>query len=187
MNIHFIAGASGSGKTSIMRGLQKILGTDVLVHHFDNIGVPDDADKKWRQKSTEYWLQKLLSYNKDACLLGQTVLGEILACPSTKQLKIVNLCLLDVSDFERINRLKKRNGYEADQKMLNWSSWLRMHHQDPRWMQHVIKEDSWEDLDFSKWDKLDSWASHANIKLLDTTNLFIEEVAMNIANWIRYS
>lgn len=29
----------------------------MISHDFDYIGVPENADKKWRQKSTEQWLQ----------------------------------------------------------------------------------------------------------------------------------
>jgi uridine kinase len=76
MRLYFIGGASGSGKTAIMPELQKMLGKEIKVYDFDDIGVLDAADKKWRQESTEKWLQKLLSDDNDACLLGQLVLGE---------------------------------------------------------------------------------------------------------------
>lgn len=39
-----------------------------------------------------------------------------------KHIDKINFCLLDVSDFERIGRLKKRNTYGVDQNMLNWIS-----------------------------------------------------------------
>lgn len=78
MKLYFVAGASGSGKTAVMSHLKELLGDDIAVYDFDDIGVPDAADKKWRQESTEKWLQKLLSDGKDACLLGQIVLGEIM-------------------------------------------------------------------------------------------------------------
>jgi hypothetical protein len=109
------------------------------------------------------------------CLLGQIVLGEILACPSAKQIDKINFCLLDVSDFERIQRLKKRNTYGADQNMLNWSSWLRMHHKDPQWVQHVLKENCWDGLFFSAWDQLVSWDNTASVKIIDTTELSLSE------------
>lgn len=184
MRLYFIGGASGSGKTAVMPHLKELLGDDIAVYDFDDIGVPEGADKKWRQESTEKWLQKLLSEGKDACLLGQIVLGEILACPSAKQIAKINFCLLDVSDFERIQRLKKRNTYGADQNMLNWSAWLRMHHQDPQWAQHVLKEDCWHGLDFSAWDRLVNWASKVFVKTLDTTRLTISQVAESITHWI---
>lgn len=181
MSIYFIGGASGSGKTAITPSLQKILGSEIKVYDFDDIGVPEGADKKWRQESTEKWLQKLLNEGKDACLLGQIVLGEIIACPSAKKLDGINFCLLDVSDFERIQRLKKRNTYGADQNMLNWSAWLRMHHQDPQWTQHVITDDSWDGLDFSTLSSLENWPSNVTTKIIDTTSLDIKEVAEQVA------
>ena len=184
MMLYFIGGASGSGKTAVMPHLKELLADNIAVYDFDDIGVPEGADKKWRQESTEKWLQKLLSDSKDACLLGQIVLGEILACPSAKQIGKINFCLLDVSDFERIQRLKKRNTYGADQNMLNWSSWLRMHHQDPQWMQHVLKENCWDNLVFSAWDHLVHWDNTGFIKIFDTTRLTVDQVAESIANWI---
>lgn len=184
MKLYFIGGASGSGKTAIMPELQKILGSEIKVYDFDDIGVPEGADKKWRQESTEKWLQQLLSDGKDACLLGQIVLGEIIACPSAKKLDYINFCLLDVSDFERIQRLKKRNTYGADQNMLNWSAWLRMHTRDPQWTQQVIKDASWDGLDFSSWDRSLTWPTNVSTKIIDTTSLDIKEVAEKVAAWI---
>lgn len=186
---YFVAGASGSGKTAIMPELQKILGNAISVYDFDEIGVPKNADKKWRQESTEKWLQKLLSERKNACLLGQMVLGEILACPSVKHLDRIHFCLLDVSDYERIQRLKNRNTYlfqpsGADQNMLNWSSWLRMHLEDPQWVQHVLKEDCWHGLDFSSWDQLENWDPKVIVNVLDTTNMTTKRVAESVAKWI---
>ncbi|WP_395946993.1 GNAT family N-acetyltransferase [Caedibacter taeniospiralis] len=187
MKLYFISGASGSGKTVVMPYLKELLGDRIAVYDFNDIGVPDAADKKWRQESTEKWLQKLLSEGKDACLLGQIVLGKILSCPSVKQIDKINFCLLDVSDFERIQRLKKRNTYGADQNMLNWSTWLRMHHQDPQWVQHVIIEDGWKKLDCGRWKYLESWDSLAKVSILDTTNWSIEQVAWLIADDIVYA
>jgi len=184
MKIYFIGGASGSGKTAIIPYLKELLNETTTIYDFDDIGVPKDADKCWRQESTEKWLQKLLSDGKDACLLGQIVLGEILSCPSAKQIDKVNFCLLDVSDFERIQRLKNRNSYGADQNMLNWSAWLRMHHQDPKWTPHVIQDASATIMDFSRLNQLISYDDIANVHILDTTNFSINEVTQKIADWI---
>lgn len=103
--------------------------------------------------------------------------GELLACPSAKKIDKIHFCLLEVSDFERVQRIKERNSGEADQNMLNWASWLRMHHQDPQWMQHVIIEDNWECLDFSRWKDLENWDFLAKVNILDTTNCSIDQAA----------
>lgn len=182
--IYFVAGASGSGKSAIAGNLEQLLGSTFSVFDFDDIGVPDDADKKWRQKATEQWLEKLLKEKKNAVLLGQMVLGEILACPLAQKLGTVNFCLLDVSDIERVKRLKKRNTYGIDQNSLNWASWLRMHHEDPQWQQQVIKDNCWSELNFSRWDSFDNWSSLAQVKIIDTTGLSISEVASAVKLWI---
>jgi GNAT superfamily N-acetyltransferase len=185
MRLYFIGGASGCGKTAVMPHLKELLGDRIAVYDFDDIGVPDGADKKWRGESTEKWLQKLLSEGKDACLLGQIVLGEILSCPSAKQIDKINFCLLDVSDFERIGRLKKRNTYGADQNILNWAAWLRMHIRDPEWTPHVIQEDAADIMDFTRLSALESYEEVANIKILDTTDLALHEVAVELADWVK--
>lgn len=184
--IYFIAGASGSGKSAIIKDL-KLLLPNATIHDFDDIGVPENADKKWRQKSTELWLQRYLKEGDSVgifCICGQVVLGEVLACPSAKQLDKINFCLLDVSDFERIQRLKKRNTYGSDQNMLNWAAWLRMHHQDPQWEQHVVSDDCWDGLDLSAWNELANWDNKASVTILNTTALSINQVAEFIADWI---
>lgn len=185
MRLYFISGASGSGKTAVIPYLKELLGDSIAIYDFDAIGVPEGADKKWRQESTEKWLQKLLSDGKDACLLGQIVLGEILSCPSVKQIDKINFCLLEVSDFERIRRLKKRDTYGADQNMLNWSAWLRMHHRDPQWAPHVIQENAASIMDFSRLSALKNYEEAANIKILDTTDLVLHEVAGELLDWVR--
>ncbi|WPX99858.1 GNAT family N-acetyltransferase N-terminal domain protein (plasmid) [Candidatus Megaera polyxenophila] len=185
MRLYFIGGASGSGKTAVMPYLKELLGDGIAVYDFDDIGVPEDADKRWRQESTEKWLQKLLRNGKDAVLLGQIVLGEILSCPSAKQIGKVNFCLLDVNDFERIQRLKKRNSYGIDQNMLNWSAWLRMHTRDPEWTPHVIQEDAASTMDFSRLSILRNYEEVANIKILDTTDLALYDVARKLEDWIK--
>ena len=187
MRLYFIGGASGSGKTAVMPHLKELLSDNTAVYDFDDIGVPEGADKKWRQESTEKWLQKLLSEGKDACLLGQIVLGEILSCPSAKKIDKINFCLLDVSDFERIGRLKKRNTYGADQNMLNWSSWLRMHHQDPQWAPHVIQENAASIMNFSWLSVLKSYEGVVNVKILNTTDLALSEVARELADWVNHT
>lgn len=187
MQIHFIAGASGAGKTAVVPYLTKILPKHVQIHDFDDIGVPADADKKWRQESTEKWLQKLLNDNKDACIVGQMVLGEILACPSAKKLDKINFLFLDVSDIERITRLKHSSSNLANQNMLNWASWLRMHHQNPNWHITVIEEDAASIMDFSQLKRLSDFKEVANLELIDTTGLELNDVATKIMEWINNS
>lgn len=181
--IYFIFGASGSGKTACISDLKSKL-PEFDIFDFDDIGVPPNADKKWRQESTEKWIKKILKNEKPSILLGQMVLGEILASPSSKNLKNINAILLDCDDVTRINRLKKRGTYGANQDTLNWSAWLRVHCYDPKWEQHVIKNESADIMCFDQWDRLTSWDDHATVKVIDTTQLSIKDVVDKIVQHV---
>lgn len=184
--LYFIGGASGSGKTACIEALQRLL-PNAIIHDFDNIGVPDNADSHWRQQATEKWLQKVIdeiSSDQPYIICGQVVLGEILASPSGAQLLPIHSCLLDVTDIERVKRLNYCGTYGANQDTLNWAAWLRMHHVDPQWEQHVIKNHAWENLEFSRWDNLLSWGDLAVTHVIDTTSLSIAEVAQSLFEWI---
>ncbi len=184
--IYFVIGVSGSGKTACMEPLKKLL-PDYAIYDFDDSGVPENADKKWRQESTEAWIKQLTAQDApmNSCLLGQMVPGEILASPSVNKLKSFNILLLDCNDTVRIQRLKKRNTYGINQDSLNWAAWLRMHCANPRWEQHVIKQGSSTIMHFDEWDSLQSWNEKTSIKLIDTSQYSIEQVASRIASYIK--
>lgn len=180
-----ITGASGSGKTTCLPYVKKQL-PDHEVVDFDDIGVPENADKVWRQESTEKWLQYYLHQNKPMVICGQMVAGEILSCPSFSKIDAIKICLLDCSDIERIRRLKKRGSYDANQDTLNWSAWLRMHNINLTWELHVIKDAAWEGLDLSKLENtlycnsiLDAMCT------IDTSDMSVEQVAKQIAQNIQ--
>lgn len=59
-----------------------------------------------------------------------------------------------------------------------------MHHQDPQWIQHVLKEDCWHGLDFSVWDQLMDWNSKALVKTLDTSGLTVSHIEKFITHWV---
>lgn len=183
-NLYIVSGASGSGKSSCIPYLKNKL-NDITIYDFDTIGVPLNADKAWRQESTELWLKKHLGNEMDTCLCGQVVLGEVLACPSAVKLSKINFCFLDCSDIVRIQRLKERKREEPNQDTLSWASWLRVHNNLPSWHQDVIKSNAWEGLNFSVWDKLEGWDNLINLNSIDTSSLSINEVANEIAKWIK--
>ena len=74
-----------------------------------------------------------------------------------------------------------------------------MHHVDPQtsvasrpttstggrqWTPHVIQEDAWDEMDFSRIKQLSNWDSVAAVEILDTTGLSLNEVAQELAKWI---
>lgn len=184
MNIYFVFGASGSGKTAILDKL-RVLCPDMDVHDFDDLGVPDNADKVWRQKSTEKWLAQSVSSKRDICICGGAVPGEIYACPAATSTDLtIKTCLLDCSDIVRIRRLKERGTYGPNQDIINWAAWLRIHSGFPSWEQRVISENCWEELILPKWLNADMWPDNYQPHLIDTTNMTIDEAALSVYEWI---
>lgn len=57
-NIFFIIGVNGVGKSSVIPFLKNSLDEErFTIHDFDERGVPNNADQKWRQSETLYWLK----------------------------------------------------------------------------------------------------------------------------------
>ncbi len=121
--IYFIIGASGSGKSSCCKYLKTLL-SNYTIYDFDDIVVPSNPDKKWRQEATEKWIKQLTANNDSSnfCLVGQMVTGEILAAPSAQHLTNINIYFLDCSDWVRIQRLKIRGTHGVNQVTLSWSA-----------------------------------------------------------------
>lgn len=155
---------------------------------FDEFGVPTPCPPHWRSQTTEQWLAVALENQRrgiDTGIVGAAVPGEILACPSAPEIQGIHMLLLDCHDVTRIDRLRRRNGKEATQDMLNWASWHRMHALDPQWRPDYIRSPkAWPEL---KWDRWADWKrgdERWKIEVLDTTNLTIDQVVGGLAEWV---
>ncbi len=136
--IIFITGASGSGKTSVMKALEESLSNvKVDFYYFDSIGIPSFDEmiaecgslESWQQKTTEKWVQRLaLIKDKDVIFFEGQYNPEFVVS-ECESLKINNyrLICLDVSDEERMHRLSilRQQPELADENMLCWASVLR--------------------------------------------------------------
>lgn len=184
--LYLVTGASGSGKTACLNKLRE-LSADVSWHDFDDVGVPPDADKVWRQRTTEYWLKKAIqnqSNGRDTGVNGNVILGEVLACPSASQVDGVVACLLDCYDVVRIDRLRSRGLHGATQEMLCWAAWQRMHAVDPQWRQDVIRDESAPEMCWERWESWRRGDARWQVQRIDTTAMTIEEVASEISRWV---
>jgi gluconate kinase len=185
--IFFVTGASGSGKSACLPRLSELL-PGVALHDFDELGVPADADKIWRQRTTEDWLRRGIAneaQERSTMICGGAVLGEILACPSASNTSRLELCFLDCSDIVRIDRLRSRDVHGATQDTLNWAAWQRVHVIDPQWRADVIAADSAPEMRWIRWSDWqrgdERWRAH----IIDTTELGVSEVAEHVAAWAR--
>jgi hypothetical protein len=187
--LFLLVGASGSGKTAVLERLRTAPPTNLALHDFDEIGVPEGATPSWRQGANEAWLRRILESDedRDVLLAGQTPLGELLATPSAVHLDAIACCLLDCRDQTRVDRLalRKRWSEEETSWHLPWAAWLREHARDPQWRQHVIRhayapaEMRWER--WSGWRKGDPrW----HCEIIDTSELTVAESAQAVKGWI---
>ncbi|MEU4606621.1 hypothetical protein AB0F43_26815 [Kribbella sp. NPDC023972] len=185
-----LTGSSCSGKTTLACEVgARVRG--VVVHDHDEIGVPEDADTQWRNRTMELWIRRALEYQDqglDLLLTGQSPLGEVLACPSAPLLDGIAVCLVDVADDERRRRLARRDGDRwsaaAVEAFVGWSAWHRGHARDPQYRPEVIIEGSWPEMAWhrwSTWTKDDPrWSTH----LLDTTDQPLEHSVAILERWI---
>jgi hypothetical protein len=184
-----LVGSSCSGKSTLALACTDIDG--LAVHDFDEIGVPGDADRAWRQRMTEEWIRRAIGYQErglDLLLTGQSPLGEVLACPSAPRLNGIAACLLDVADRERLRRLESRDpgvwDRDAKRAFIGWARWHRAHAANPQWRQEVITVAGWDQM---KWTRWTAWTHHDRrwqTQVIDTTGRSIDQAAQDVARWI---
>jgi energy-coupling factor transporter ATP-binding protein EcfA2 len=114
MKIFFVIGSNGVGKSTLVDLLKRSLISDFEIHDFDERGVPNDANKSWRQTELLYWLtlsKQNLDREISTIICGFVKPIEILE--SSRNLEIEPIvCLLDVVKSELELRLLKRYNSE---------------------------------------------------------------------------
>jgi hypothetical protein len=192
--LFLVFGASGSGKSLALTELRSRRVPRLDVHDFDEIGVPADPSRRWRQEANEVWLRSAADRQADGTdvlLAGQTPLGELLATPSAHRLDGISACLLDCDDETRIERLqargptsRARSKVDVDAS-LSWAAWMRRHAQDPSWMTEVLI--SGDSLPEMRWDRWSGWRAgdpRWRVRVIDTSEMRVEEVASKLVDWI---
>ncbi len=185
-----LTGSSCSGKTTLAYSAGERLGR-LAVHDFDELGVPEGADRWWRHRMTEMWVRRALEYQVcgvDLLLTGQSPLGEALASPSAPLLDGIAVCLVDVSDEVRRGRLALRDSGRWDapavDAFLGWAAWHRKHAEDPRYRPDVIIDNSWPEMAWHRWTGWTSddrrWSTH----LLNTTDRPVAASVDQVEQWV---
>ncbi|MGI5149555.1 hypothetical protein ACQEVC_24990 [Plantactinospora sp. CA-294935] len=184
-----VAGSSCSGKSTAVWASAEIEG--LVVHDFDEIGVPDGADTRWRQRSMEVWIQRVLRYQArgiDVLLAGQSPLGEVLASPSATELDGIAACLMDVDEQVRWHRIEERDpgkwNRDAKQSFVGWARWHREHARDPRHRPEVITAAGYERMRWARWSDWTSTDHRWAVRVIDTTDRAVEQSATEIRQWI---
>jgi len=91
-----ISCAAASGKTTVAKALSSRL-EDIVCHDYDE---KKAIDEYTRCHQLEEWVQLTLAHQleaQDFLLTSHSPLGELLACPSARNLAGISACLLDCS------------------------------------------------------------------------------------------
>ncbi len=134
--LYFITGASGSGKTTAAKDLEKEL-PEVVFCYFDSIGVPTKdqmqgkygSGENWQKATTFFWVKQIKNKylaEKPAVLDGQMRLSYIEDACIKEGVNNYEIILFDCSDEERKRRLTERGHPElANEEMMSWAKYLR--------------------------------------------------------------
>jgi hypothetical protein len=182
-------GSSAAGKTWALDELRgRVEG--LVVHDFDEIGVPPGADTAWRHRADERWVRRALEYQSaglDLLLAGQTPPGELLATPSALELESISACLLDCDDETRVARLRARGPEWLDRTAgdlddyVAWAEWMRRHAVDPTRRTDVVRHEATEsEMQWSRLEDLQDWCVHT----VDTSTMPVPQVAKELLAWI---
>ena len=184
-----LTGSSAAGKTAVLSGLAASV-ADLEPHDVDELGVPRGASRRWRQEATEAWTRRVIaSAARDTLIASQTPLGEWLAVPSATALEGIAVCLLDVSDQIRAERLRRRREAIAPGRiqlrhLLAWAAWHRSHAADPQWRQDVIQQGAWERMRWERWRHWQRGDHRWDVLRLDTSVAPVEDTVEQLARWI---
>lgn len=185
-----LTGSSCAGKTTAAMALRgRVPG--LAVHDFDEGGVPAGADAHWRDRETEAWIVRALALQArgaDLLLTGQSPLGEILAAPSAPRLDGIAVCLVDVADGVRRERLAARDPGrwppERVEDFIGWARWQRGHAADPRHRPEVLTRESRPRMAWHRWASWRRGGARWSTYTLDTTDRAVQESAGELAAWI---
>jgi uridine kinase len=135
--VFFVTGASGSGKTTIIKELERLHPDHFVFYYFDSVGVPSFHEMKrkygsgeaWQRQTTIQWVKQIKREflpQKSAILEGQMRISFILEACKENDISDFQIFLFDCNDEERKKRLISRGQSDlANQKMLDWAEYLR--------------------------------------------------------------
>lgn len=185
-----VAGSSCSGKTTAARACAGIPG--LVVHDFDEIGVPPGADVAWRQRSLEQWVRRVVAYQEeglDVLLTSQSPLGELLAAPSVVLVDGIAACLLDVADDERLRRLDERDpgkwSPREREAFVGWGRWHRGHAADPRHQPEILTRGGWPEMVWERWASWRAGDPRWSVTVIDTTARPVTDSASQLRRWMK--
>jgi hypothetical protein len=131
-----VTGASGAGKTTLVRGLEARSLPGVTCHYFDSIGVPSPETMErdfgggtgWQEATTRSWIERLaLRPDRVAVLDGQTRPSAVRAAFRLAGVRRGAIVLIDCAAEERNRRLQvdREQPELASAQMDSWAAYLK--------------------------------------------------------------
>ena len=159
-----LTGASGAGKTTIVKRIAAEASPAINCLCFDTIGVPSTEQMvaeygsgwNWQKAKTLEWMKRIqsefLSAGKSVLFEGQMQVPHIIEACEAVGVADYEIVLIDCDDLSRESRLRfnRLQAELADERMMNWARFLK--HQ----------------------------AVEANARLLDTSKSSIEDCVCEI-------
>ncbi len=136
--IVLITGASGSGKTTVLKTLEKMLPAEqIATYYFDSLGVPSleemiaeyGSPEQWQKATTEIWIEKLALINEPKLLILEGSFNPEFAVNALQNLGLTDyhlFCLHAERDVREHRLIHDRQQPElANQDMENFAQFLR--------------------------------------------------------------
>jgi hypothetical protein len=133
-----VTGASGVGKTALVRGLERRALPSVRCHYFDSIGVPAPeamireygSGEEWQRAMTERWVRRLADETPPgslAVLDGQVRPSFVVDALAATPVPVAEILLIDCDHGVREARLRGERGQPelATAEMAAWAAYLR--------------------------------------------------------------
>jgi dephospho-CoA kinase len=133
----WLTGASGSGKTTIVKALKPIVDDGIAIESFDSIGVPsvDEMRRKygspsnWQRAVTDVWIARAATRyaQKSAVVIeGQSDPRFVLESAARHRVESVTVVVVHCDDLERHMRLRARGQRDlVNADMDNWAAYLK--------------------------------------------------------------
>jgi dephospho-CoA kinase len=138
-HIIFLSGASGAGKTTLIRALSRelIAGNKISILHFDSVGVPSEEEmikqygsgSNWQKAMTFYWIKHIVQNLPDKNVVfieGQVNFLFIFEALKHHHVESYTLVLIHADPVERHQRLRHNRQQEhlINNDMDNWANYL---------------------------------------------------------------
>lgn len=171
--IFLITGVNGIGKSTLISQLKNKLDASIFdIYDFDDRGVPDNADREWRQSETFHWIKIGKENNnkeKGTIVCGFMKFTEIEDVLSQLSVE-AHICLLDADEKTISERISGR--------YTNSESVIELERTTGKTPEKFATDNVWVSLKFREE------ANNKGYYMIDTSSLSSEEVSQKIIDWI---